>query len=134
MCHCRAQVEERRVGIQLEPCANYSDVRVHLGLEGQGVGEVGLVDPATLINDSLSLEATKLQRIVCLVLEHLIRSGSDTSHVFEVLAHQAVATARIRRIHHLHLFDTVTRCVPSLVAEEQFFLTVVAIDVLRAEQ
>ena len=123
------QVEERGVGVQLVPRAHHCDVRLPVPLERQHEREVRFVDPHALVGETLGFEAAELQRHVGRVFEHLVAACGRAGHVLEYLAHQAIATAWIRGVHNLHLLLGVACCVPCLVSEEKFLLTLVSVEV-----
>ena len=95
---------------------------------------MSLVNPHALVSDALCLKATELKGNIRTVLQYLITACSCSCHVLKNLAHQAVATTRVRRVHDLHLFLRVSSCVPRLIAEEKFLLTMISIDVFRAQK
>jgi len=68
------------------------------------------------------------------MFDHHVRARGCASHVFEVLAHQAVATPRVGRVDHAHLLITVASREAGLLAKEQVLLALVAEDVLRPQQ
>ena len=103
----QAQVEERRVGIELVACAHHSDIGTPILLERKHVWEMCLVDPSPVIHDALSFEAAVLQGDIRRVLDDHIRASCRASDILEVLAHQTVATARVGSVNYLDLFRTV---------------------------
>ena len=112
------QVEEGRVGVELVPCADHSDVGIPVPLERKDVGEVSLVDPCALVSYAFGLEAAVLECNVRRVLDHLVRASGSPSYILEILAHQAIPATRIRRVHDGCLLLTVTSSVSCLRAEE----------------
>jgi len=128
------KLEEGRVSVKLVAGADDSDVAAPLPLEGQSVREVSLVDPSAIIGDTLGLESTELECHVGGMLDYHVAASGRSRHVLEVLAHETVAAAGVRRVHHLCLFCAVPGRVASMRPEEQLFFALVSIQVRRTHQ
>ena len=129
MTLCVHEVEEGRISIDLVTRAHYGDIGAPAMLEGEFVWEMGLADPGAVVSDSFGLKSTELECHVGLVFDDLIASSCRSSHVLEVFAHETVAAARVRRVHHLHLLTAIASSIACLITEEQLFLALIAIDI-----
>ena len=95
---------------------------------------MSLVDPHAIVDDAFALEAAELKSDVGRMFEHLITACCRSCRVLENLAHQTVATARVCRVHDLHLLLRVSRSVPALASKEMILHAMVSVNVFRSQQ
>ena len=79
---------------------------------------MGLVNPRSLIDYTLSFKAAELQSYVGGVPHDHIRASRRPCHVLEVLSHQTVTAAGVCRVNDCHLLLAVTSCIAGLGAEK----------------
>lgn len=127
------QVKERGISIELETCANDSDVSGPVPLERELVREVALVDKDAIVRDALGLEATVLESHIGRVLQDHIAACCNSGHILKVLAHQTVATTGVGGVAHIEL--TLDTCrVTRLLTKEVLFLRTVLVQILGAKE
>lgn len=93
-----------------------------------------LLDPAALVCDSLSLEATELEGDVRCVFENHVRPSDRSRNILKVLPHEGVATARVGGVANAHLLTRRPSRVAGSRAEEDVLVSLVEFQVLRPEQ
>ena len=127
------QVVERWVSVKLISGAHKCDIRLPDLLEREHVREVGLVNPRSLIDYTLSFKAAELQSYVGGVPHDHIRASRRPCHVLEVLSHQTVTAAGVCRVNDCHLLLAVTSCIAGLGAEKPLLFQFISIHVFGSQ-